>query len=222
MRASERVAIALTLGVALVASARLSAHRRDELLQAARIAIEPSRVQLQLDLTPGIEVADAAIADIDRNRDGVLSPDEQRQYVANVLSGVTLDVDGVALRLGRAAATFPDVQAFTRGEGTIQLRVEATPPPLLDGVHRLSYRNRNRPDVSVYLANALVPEDDRVAVHGQRRDMDQRDLTIEYALHGQSSPAAAPWSLVALCAACGVMLVAGVYHRRLRVAHGQS
>ena len=59
--------------MAIVGGAEVSAHRRDEYLQAARLAIDPGRVQLELDLTPGIALADAIIADIDRNRDGSLS-----------------------------------------------------------------------------------------------------------------------------------------------------
>jgi hypothetical protein len=35
-----------------------SAHRRDEYLQAARIAVGPDRVRIELDLTPGMAVAD--------------------------------------------------------------------------------------------------------------------------------------------------------------------
>ena len=64
----------------------MSAHRRDEYLQAARLAIDPGGVQLELDLTPGIALAEAIIADIDRNRDGSLSDDEQRAYGRLVLS----------------------------------------------------------------------------------------------------------------------------------------
>jgi hypothetical protein len=78
------VALASALAGAVLAGATASAHRRDELLQAARIAIDPTRVELQLDLTPGIEVADDLIADIDRDGDGVLSADEKRGYVAHV------------------------------------------------------------------------------------------------------------------------------------------
>jgi hypothetical protein len=220
LRAGKSVAILLALGM-VAASAQLSAHRRDELLQAARIAIEPGRVELRLDLTPGIEVADSAIADLDCNRDGALSWDEKRRYVAHVVEAVALDVDGIAVRLAPTASTFPDVHAFARGEGTIQLRAEATLPPLAIGAHRLSYRNRNRPDISVYLANALLPDDDRVAVHAQRRDTDQRDLTIDYELRAQPDPTGAAWPLVSLFAVVGVIL-GGVYRRRPSIAGGQS
>jgi hypothetical protein len=77
-RRSSRAACVLALTTAIVAVAEVSAHRRDEYLQAARLAIDPGGVQLELDLTPGIALAEAIIADIDRNRDGALSQDEQR------------------------------------------------------------------------------------------------------------------------------------------------
>ena len=206
MRASSRVALASALAGAVLAGATASAHRRDELLQAARIAIDPTRVELQLDLTPGIEVADDLIADIDRDGDGVLSADEKRGYVAHVLEAVALDEDGTLLRVTPTASIFPDVQSFTRGEGTIQLRAEATLPPLSNGAHRLSYRNSLRPDISVYLSNALVPDDDRVAVHRQGRVADQHDLAIEYDLRSPSSATTLGSLLVVSCIAGAFML----------------
>jgi hypothetical protein len=195
LRASRRITVALSIATAVAASSNASAHRRDEFLQAARLAIDPARVELQLDLTPGIDVAETIIADIDRNRDGVISPAEQREYVARVLNEVALDVDGTALHAVPVNATFPDVQSFRRGEGTIQLRADSALPRLSNGAHHLSYRNTNRPAVSVYLANALVPDDERVAVHAQHRDLDQRSLTIDYDLRAASRAPVGAWLL---------------------------
>ncbi len=73
LRAGRSTALALALTAAVAISTAASAHRRDEYLQAARLAVEPGRVELELDLTPGIAVSAATIADIDRDRDGVLS-----------------------------------------------------------------------------------------------------------------------------------------------------
>lgn len=170
------------------------AHRRDELLQAARLAIEPARVELQLDLTPGIDVAELMIAEIDRNGDGVLSPEEKHRYIAGVLSALVLEVDGKTLHVAPISATFPGVDSFRRGEGTIQLRGGTPLPPLSNGAHYLSYRNTNRPDISVFLANALVPNSNRVAVRAQQRDTDQRDLTIDYELEPESHATTIGWT----------------------------
>ena len=63
----------LGLALVLAGGVALSAHRTDEYLQAARLAIDPARVQIELDLTPGIAMAETILADIDRDRDGSLS-----------------------------------------------------------------------------------------------------------------------------------------------------
>lgn len=174
--------LAVALAVVIGSAIDLSAHRRDEYLQAARLAIQPGRVELQLDLTPGIAVAETIIAEIDRDRDGLLSSDEQQAYVGRVLSGIALDVDGQAVHAQPVESTFPTLDALRRGEGTIALRVSAVLPALDAGEHHLSYRNGYRGELAVYLANALVPESPRVAITDQRRDRDQRDLTIDYVL----------------------------------------
>jgi hypothetical protein len=172
----------LTLALFIVAVAEVSAHRMDEYLQAARVGIGPDRVQIELGLTLGIALADSILAEIDRNRDGSLSPEEQRVYGRLVLSALELEVDGTRVPLQLSASTFPETDAVRRGEGTIRLHTTATLPRLSSGLHQLLFRNRHHRDRSVYLANALVPESNQVAVTAQRRDGEQTELTIDYLL----------------------------------------
>jgi hypothetical protein len=188
-----RAAFALILIAGLAGSADVSAHRRDEYLQAARVAIDPSRVQLELDLTPGIALAEAIIADVDVNRDGALSADEQRAYGNLVLSALDFDVDGRRLPLEMNTSSFPGIEALRAGEGAIRLHAAAALPPLASGAHQLLFRNRHHPDRSVYLANALVPENNRVAITAQRRDGSQSELTIEYELRDVPGASRAVW-----------------------------
>jgi len=164
----------------IVGGAELSAHRLDEYLQAARLAIDPGRVQIELDLTPGVAVAEAIFADIDRDRDGSMSAEEQRAYGSVVLSALELEVDERPLRVQLSTFSFPDAGAMRRGEGTIRIQSAATLPRLSVGPHQLLFRNSHDPDRSVYLANALVPESDQVVVTSQRRDSDQSELIIDY------------------------------------------
>jgi hypothetical protein len=185
----------LVLALAVAGGAELSAHRTDEYLQAARLAIDPDRVQVELDLTPGIALADAIIADIDRNHDGLLSAEEQQTYGSLVLSALTLEVDGRPVRAQLVGTSFPDADAMRRGEGTIRLQSSATLPRLPGGVHQLLFRNRHHPDRSVYLANALVPETNQVEVTAQRRDRDQTELTIDYLVRAAPARPAAAWLL---------------------------
>ena len=196
----------LALATAIVAVADLSAHRRDEYLQAARLALDPGGVQLELDLTPGIAVAEAIIADIDRNRDGALSQDEQQAYASLVLGSLQLEVDGTPVPTRLAGTSFPDVEAMRRGEGAIRLQTTAAFPPLSAGRHQLQFRNGHEPERSVYLANALVPASKTVAVTAQRRDTDQTQLTIEYVLRAAQATSTDKWLLGSFAAAMVVVL----------------
>src|SRR5690348_9557215 len=71
---------ACTAIVIAVAVATVSAHRRDEYLQAARLDIASDRIEVQLDLTPGIALADRVVWEIDGDHDGVVSDAEARAY----------------------------------------------------------------------------------------------------------------------------------------------
>ena len=48
------------------------------------------------------------------------------------------------------------------------------------GHHQVAYSNTHRPESSVYLVNALVPDDARIQIADQRRDSAQHGLTLEY------------------------------------------
>jgi len=97
----------------------------------------------------------------------------------------------------------------SRGEGVIQLRATASLSHVSNGVHNLALKNMHRRDLSVYLANALVPSDDRVAINAQHRDEAQADLTIEYTLRGNRAPSKPIWplGLFAAMAALSVVLI---------------
>lgn len=192
------IAVIITGIIASVGAVDVSAHRRDEYLQAARLAVEPDRVELELDLTPGIAVADDVIAEIDLDGDHSLSLQEQQAYAAKVLSAIVLDVDGRPLRLQSASSTFPDLDAVRRGEGIIRIRSGASLPSLAGGGHQIFFWNSHRPDVSVYLANAVIPASDRIAVKAQRHNPDQRQLTIDYNVRSDSPVHTPALLLVAL------------------------
>jgi hypothetical protein len=160
----------------------VSAHRLDEYLQAARVGIDPDRVTVELDLTAGVAVADRVLAGIDRDRDGRISPAEAQAYVDGVVSSLAFDVDGVPLTTHVTGTHFPGVDAIRAGEGTIRIDVAAPLTHLSGGAHHFHFRNTHRGDLSVYMANALVPSDDRVRISDQQRDADQRTLDVAYIL----------------------------------------
>lgn len=184
-RRNSRVALLVSLIATAAIATRgvvLLAHRTDEYLQAARIAIEPDRVDIELDMTAGMSVAKAVLAEVDRNGDGTLSAEERGAYGRRVLSALEFKIDGMPLSVQPGAETFATPAAVMRGEGTFRMHFSATLPHLATGSHELLFRNRHRPAHSVYLANALVPETDRIAITTQRRTADQSEITIAFVL----------------------------------------
>jgi hypothetical protein len=189
---NSAAAAAVTVFAACFGGKPVSAHRLDEYLQAARIAINPGRVQVELDLTPGVAVAERVIRRIDIDGNGTLTPNEQERYARDVLSGVRLDVDGRSLVTRLASWRFPGASAMRSGDGTITLDLEAefeaTPGP-----HRLTFRNDNDRSIAAYLANALVPSSDSIAIHAQDRDVAQSSLSIAFTADASDVHAITGW-----------------------------
>jgi len=183
------MAAALAFAVLWPATAR--AHRLDEYLQAARVSLGRTRVLIELDLTPGATVASAIVPLIDRDADGVISPAEIEAYGRRVLADLTITLDGrdIVLQLTRIDA--PSIDEMREGMGNIQLRatgrVNAGP-----GTRRLYLQNRHLPAASVYMVNALMPDDRAITVVSQRRDPQQSSATIAYEM-GPGRIAQATW-----------------------------
>ena len=89
--------------------------------------------------------------------------------------------------------------------------MSAAMPPLNAGPHRLLYRNSFRPDIGAYLANALVPTSDRVSISSQRRDVDQRELIVDYVLDGDRTSTARAWYGVSIL--CVLLALASLWWR---------
>jgi hypothetical protein len=182
LRSSSGRTVALALSLTVATGADVSAHRREDYLQAARISVEPDNVLITLDLTPGIAVAESFLATLDPDRDGSASAEEQRGYAGQVVRALKLAIDERPLQPRLVSWSFPEPEALLRGEGTIRLKIEAPFPRVPAGTHRLFFRNAHLAGHSAYLANALVPESARVTVTAQHRDRDQSELTIEYTI----------------------------------------
>jgi hypothetical protein len=201
LRASNGLLPALAVAIALAGGVGVSAHRLDEFLQAARIDLRDNGVTIDLALTPGVEVADALVATIDRDRSGVATADEQNAYAQHVVNGLTVTLDGARLPLHVHGVTVPSVDELRSGNGTIRLQLGASHSALWNGRHQLFFSNGHEAGRSAYLANALVPERSSILVIGQRRAVDQRDVTIDYSVDVAQDRFASGGLLVGLIAA---------------------
>jgi len=206
------IAFAFAL-IALATAEPAAAHRLDEYLQAARFSISRDRMDLELDLTPGISVAPAVFASIDADHDGVVSPAEGADYARLVFRSIELSMDSAPVVLKIVSQRFPELAEMNAGVGMIRLHGTAALPLASLGRHELFYRNTHEPEISVYLANALVPTDKQIAINGQRRDSVQQELTIDYRVL-DASPWRPAWELmlgsalaVALCFTIGRLRV---------------
>jgi hypothetical protein len=173
------IAAVSLIGLSLAFAATARAHRIDEYLQAARLAIAPDRVTLEMNLTAGVDVAPLIFAMINTNHDGPISVTEGRAYATQLLKEVILDLDGHPQRLSFVRAQFPSFEEMNEGEGTIRIEAVAvcasTP-----GNHVLSFQNNHKNDISVYLVNALLPAGRNIEISGQRRDPLQRGIQLQY------------------------------------------
>jgi hypothetical protein len=159
------------------------AHRDDEYLQATLVVIEPRRVRLQINLTPGVAVAEQVIAEIDRDRDGAISKNEAAVYAALLKRDLTLRMDGRNLELKLAASEFVPPEELRTGSGTIQMEFSAAWGPLPAGPHRLTLENRHLTALSVYLINAAQPRSATVQITRQKRNQNQSAGEIEFTFH---------------------------------------
>ena len=188
--------------------ARVSAHRLDEYLQAARHRDRAGSRGVDWTDAGHRRGADAIVADIDRDGDGILGRDETRAYSSNVLRDVGLQVDARPQTLGVVDSAVSGIDAMLKGEGTIAAwTVRASVWARGGQSSRAVPERASSRQVSAYLANALVPEGARVEVIAQRRDTAQRQLEIDFVLRDsldRERPSLLPTVIAAIAVLAGL------------------
>jgi hypothetical protein len=167
------------LALLLATATPADAHQLDEYVQASKISIARDLVRVELRLTPGVKVLSRVLAVIDTNGDGVISADEQRVYADRVRGDLSLAVDGRPLSLHLVTLGFPSLDEMKEGLGEIRMDFEAA-VPAGGADRRLTFENHHLRDVSLYLANALVPQDSAIRIGAQQRSYEQSSFTLEY------------------------------------------
>ena len=184
VEAVTRTLCRLPLMLALLAlPSNVFAHRDDQYLQATLVAIEPDGVRLQINMTPGVAVAEQVIKRIDRDRDGAISKNEAPAYAELLKRDLTLRIDGRNLELKLTASEFVPPAELRTGSGIIQMEFAAIFGPLAAGPHRLTFENRHLTTMSVYLINAAQPRFTAVRITRQKRNQNQSAGEIEFTFH---------------------------------------
>lgn len=156
-----------------------SAHRLDEYLHATTIDLAPDLITLCLRLTPGMDVAERVLKQIDQNGDGILTPQEQHAYALQVAKGLSFSLDGKTLPLRLAVSTFPSAAEIKAGTGVISLQFHVR-TFLKKGPYHLAYLNRGSGPDTVWLVNCLVPHDSSLHILGQKRSVDQASYALDF------------------------------------------
>jgi hypothetical protein len=190
--------------------AGVGAHRLDEYLQATRVAVDRDRIDLEIDLTPGVALAETIFDSIDTDRSGDISESEQIAYANDVLTALTIELDDHRQTPRLSGHRFPAFEEMRRGEGTIRLKATAPLASMPAGRHRLLVRNDHRPEVSLYLVNALVPAAREIEITSQARDPLQHELRLEYRV---APPVLTSWPAIAT-GAMATMLSLVVWRQR--------
>lgn len=212
MKTMPRIGFIALLALSLLPGAL--AHRLDEYLQATLIGVTRDGIDLDIQLTPGVAILPAWMTLVDRDRDGRISPDEQRAYVARVIRDVELQVDGVPAPLQLVESTFPSVESMREGLGAVRIKLRTS----LTG-RRLRFENRHLPQFSVYLVNCLAAPSDGLDVTGQERDESQRSIQFSYSFAAAaiSGPPRPFWP-----AAIAILLAARLALLLYRASHKQN
>lgn len=200
--------------VALVFPPVATAHRLDEYLQATRVSLAPDRVVLEIDLTPGVDVAPLIFALINTDRDGRISVAEGKAYARQVLKDVVLEMDGRRQHLELAGNEFPSFQEMSAGIGTIRIEARATVAAGDPGPHSLFCQNNHRPDIGVYLVNALVPASAQIEITDQHRDVRQRCMRLGFNVTSGAVPSVLSSPLLIVCLVFSALI--GYGYKRYR------
>jgi hypothetical protein len=182
-----------------------AAHRLDEYLQASRVSVARDRIALEVDLTPGANIASDVIASLDRDGDATISPIEAQSYGQSVLADLAVELDGRPVSPTLTRVEISTIAELREGMGAIRLQATATIDGSVAGGRNLHLRNHHQPEKSVYLANALVPDTADVRIVSQVRDSRQRDLRIEYTVEPRW-PVKLVWLLAGFSVLAGLLV----------------
>jgi len=165
------------------------AHQLDEYIQATLVAIEPGEIRLEMNLTPGVQVASQVLALMDRDHNDVISTNEAVAYAEALQRDLLVKIDKRTVKLKLTTSTFPAVSEIRAGEGIITIEFSLTPGSFATGTHKLTLENRHLPAISAYLFNAARPKSTLIQITGQKRNETQSNGEVNFNFIAPVNPA---------------------------------
>ncbi|MDB5441520.1 MAG: hypothetical protein JWM33_3947 [Caulobacteraceae bacterium] len=176
------VAVRVLLALLVAAIPGLvAAHPIDEIVQGAYLTLSPGQVGLELDLTPGPEIAAGVLAALDANGDKKISATEARAFALEVLKASSLSLDGKRAVWNVEKVVAPPYSNLLIGADTLKIYATAKRPEV-KGPHSFDYRNSFQPAKSQWTANVFLQPAGgwSYQVAGQARTLDGQGLGVRY------------------------------------------
>jgi hypothetical protein len=167
------------------------------------VAIEPGDIRLKINLTPGIEIAETILRQIDRNGDRVISGDESAAYAKMLERDLAVQLDGRDTQLILTASYLPELEELLTGHGIIRMDFSIAAGSLSRGNHRLTVENRHFNSLGVYLFNAARPQSTSIRIARQTRNANQSRGEIEFAY---AFPPSLAWRMPGILASVAVVV----------------
>jgi hypothetical protein len=162
------------------------AHTLDEVFQGAYLTLAPGEVRLELDVTAGINVAEAVLRVLDADADRTITEAEAEEYARYVLAHSTLSLDGVAVSWRLDRVIVPAYANLELGSDTIKIHAvaERSDTP---GEHAVAYRNSYTPPEARPTANVFLRPGEGwdYRITRQQRGDDGRELIVTYTVSRQ-------------------------------------
>ncbi len=185
-----KILLAGLIVVLLAWPSSTGAHPLDEFYQVTYVGVGSHRITLQIEQYTGILIAPQIVTLVDTSGDNQVSENESQAYAERFLNDIDFEIDGQPAPLTPTNFEFSTPLELQAGTGVIRFHLIADLPDDHHGSHQLYYKNNFRPDISVYLVNAISNETRWVSISRQERDVFQSSLRADYTIN-PNTPAAA-------------------------------
>src|SRR5208283_308528 len=109
------------------------------------------------------------LAEIDIDKNGIISDIEQHAYSSRILRDLSLKIDGQVLTPQLVSMQFPAIGEMEAGRGEIQIEFAADLPP--GSSHRkLTFENHHQSRIAAYQVNCLISRDPDIRILAQNRN----------------------------------------------------
>ncbi len=181
-----------------------AAHPMDSLNQAAYITLQPQKVSIELDFTPGELVAAQFVQEFDGKS---LNLETLQKFTQKLLKRehFRLDEKEIDLKLEFAQSQIPDLALLKSGGAQLQLLLIGDLPNV-SGKHQFVFENKYQPVKSAYAANVFVESKD-VQIIQQSRDSNLQVFRVDFQAP-QNSNFAWWWVVIAVGLIAVVLLIA--------------